>query len=190
MPAYRWILIGPRMSGSAFHTDVMSSSAWNAQIIGRKRWALYPPGKVPRGSRYMYNISDDGYVGPRFGQSKGCPKPPEWFGEIYPTLPPQEKPLECVTQPGDVIFIPFNWWHCVINLEFSVAVTENFVTPTNLASVVDDLLSSFPAQAQLFVSSLVSARPRFVPTLRNDLHSLTRADRRAEYRRAGYVERT
>ena len=37
------------------------------------------------------------------------------------------RPFECVTGPGEVMFVPSGWWHCVLNIEESVAITHNFV---------------------------------------------------------------
>lgn len=42
-------------------------------------------------------------------------------------------PYECVVCPGELVFVPRGWWHAVLNLEDSVAVTSNFVSPTGAA---------------------------------------------------------
>ena len=39
-PDYRWLIIGPARSGSSFHIDPNSTSAWNAAIRGRKKWCV------------------------------------------------------------------------------------------------------------------------------------------------------
>ena len=43
-----------------------------------------------------------------------------------------KRPLEAVLNAGEVIFVPHNWWHMVINLEYSVAITHNYVSSSNL----------------------------------------------------------
>ena len=60
----------------------------------------------------------------------------QWFLDVYPQLPPEQRPLEVVQQAGDTLFLPAGWWHCVLNLDTTVAVTQNFVSPANLAAAV------------------------------------------------------
>ena len=55
-----------------------------------------------------------------------------------------DRPLECIVEPGDVLFVPHGWWHTVINVEEegsdkssspcppSVALTQNYVSLSNL----------------------------------------------------------
>ena len=43
--------------------------------------------------------------------------------------------MECTTEPGDVIFVPRGWWHMAVNLDESVAVTQNYVCESALAFV-------------------------------------------------------
>ncbi|PNH12473.1 hypothetical protein TSOC_000579 [Tetrabaena socialis] len=60
---------------------------------GRKRWALYPPHTPPPG----LVLDDDGEdVHPDDGLTSL-----QWFLEIYPTLPPERRPIEFVQHPGD-----------------------------------------------------------------------------------------
>ena len=39
-PDHRWLIIGPKRSGSAFHIDPNCTHAWNAPIVGRKRYVF------------------------------------------------------------------------------------------------------------------------------------------------------
>lgn len=118
-PDYRWIIIGPAGSGSSFHIDPNSTSAWNAVIKGSKKWVLFPPDVVPPG----VHPSPD-------GAEVACPVSIiEWFMNFYDaTKTWKKKPIECVCKAGEVIFVPNGWWHLVINLEESIAITQNYVS--------------------------------------------------------------
>lgn len=118
-PDYRWIIIGPGGSGSSFHIDPNSTSAWNAVIKGSKKWVLFPPEVVPPG----VHPSPD-------GAEVACPVSiMEWFMNFYEaTKSWKKRPIECICKTGEVIFVPNGWWHLVINLEESIAITQNYVS--------------------------------------------------------------
>jgi histone arginine demethylase JMJD6 len=42
-PRYRWLLIGGPGTGFTIHVDPHATCAWNALLVGRKRWVLLPP---------------------------------------------------------------------------------------------------------------------------------------------------
>lgn len=135
-PPFRWLIIGPERSGASWHVDPALTSAWNTLLCGRKRWALYPPGKVPLGVTVHVN-EEDGDV------NIETPSSLQWWLEFYPLLPDEDKPLECTQLPGETIFVPSGWWHCVLNLEPTVAVTQNFVNSTNFEFVCLDLAPGY-----------------------------------------------
>ncbi|WVZ51047.1 hypothetical protein U9M48_002237 [Paspalum notatum var. saurae] len=129
-PDYRWVIIGPAGSGSSFHVDPNSTSAWNAIIKGAKKWVMFPPEVVPPG----VHPSADG------AEVTSPVSIMEWFMNFYSACKTWEKrPIECVCRAGEVVFVPNGWWHLVINLEESIAITQNYVSRRNLLNVLDFL---------------------------------------------------
>ncbi|XP_062196994.1 arginine-specific demethylase JMJ22 [Phragmites australis] len=129
-PDHRWVIIGPAGSGSSFHVDPNSTSAWNAIIKGAKKWVMFPPEVVPPG----VHPSVDG------AEVTSPVSIMEWFMNFYGACKTWEKrPIECVCRAGEVVFVPNGWWHLVINLEESIAITQNYVSRRNLLNVLDFL---------------------------------------------------
>ncbi|KAJ1414119.1 hypothetical protein B484DRAFT_297154, partial [Ochromonadaceae sp. CCMP2298] len=132
-PDFRWFVAGPARSGSIFHIDPNNTNAWNLCIKGRKKWIFYPPGVSPPGVKCSPDGAD--VVVPI---STG-----EWLLtfwkyhlEARKNPDPSKRPLEVILNPGEVIFVPHGYWHMVVNLEDSIALTHNYVSTSNLADVL------------------------------------------------------
>lgn len=130
-PPYRWFLIGPERSGTTIHIDPLMTSAWNTNLQGRKLWVMFPfevPKFIAKGMDY---------------EKKYSPKTLtalEYFYYVLPEIKNNEKKeqlkyIECIQYPGETIFVPGGWWHAVVNLEDTMAVTQNFMSTQNFDNV-------------------------------------------------------
>ena len=61
--------------------------------------------------------------------------------QVYPYLAEEDRPFERVQEAGEIVFLPSQWWHFIINLTDTIAVTENFVPEFGLQAAVQDLAS-------------------------------------------------
>ncbi|KAF1780082.1 Sterile alpha motif/pointed domain [Phytophthora cactorum] len=87
-------------------------------------------------------------------QSSGLDMPSlMWYLHVYPTLTPDQKPLEIIQEEGETIYVPNGWWHLVLNLDLTIAVTQNFVDSHNVLMFMKDLLNDGQDEA------LASTRP-------------------------------
>ena len=58
-----------------------------------------------------------------------------WYLDVYPFLPQESRPIEIVQNPGQTIYVPSGWWHMVLNMDHTVAVTQNFADDSNIVQV-------------------------------------------------------
>merc|ERR1719277_1092465 len=62
--------------------------------------------------------------------------------------------LDFVQRPGETVYVPPGWWHNVVNLDFSIAVTANFVGEANLRASHADVRASRPGLAERWREAL------------------------------------
>ncbi|KAG0048448.1 jumonji domain-containing protein 6 [Linnemannia elongata] len=127
-PPYRWFVVGGPRSGTGIHIDPLGTSAWNTLTTGHKRWCMFPPG-IPK------NLYDP--VMKPFDREAVS-----WFHHVYPRfaandyeLAKQYGMIEVIQGPGETMFVPGGWPHIVMNLDFTIAITQNFCSPTNFEAV-------------------------------------------------------
>jgi histone arginine demethylase JMJD6 len=148
-PPYRWWLCGPKRSGSAVHIDPLGTSAWNTVVSGAKLWVLFPPqashelvvGRpAEAGGGSGGGGGGDGDGGGDDDDDNDDDEPIVYFAHTLTAVKRECRArgipvYELVQRAGETLFVPAGWWHAVLNLEDSVAVTQNFCSHSNFDGV-------------------------------------------------------
>ncbi|OQV23041.1 JmjC domain-containing protein 4 [Hypsibius exemplaris] len=106
---YRFLYLGPAGSWTPLHEDVLQSFSWSANIAGRKRWILFPPGEEEKLRQNGRLISDVTSVD---------------LSAVAHSVVIQEA--------GEVVFVPSRWHHQVHNLEDTLSINHNWINGTNV----------------------------------------------------------
>eukprot|EP01043_Picozoa_sp_COSAG02_P009112 COSAG02_NODE_304_length_25204_cov_11.025095_18_plen_290_part_00 len=83
--------------------------------------------------------------------------PAYWFQDVWPTLKGREVELgmlDFIQQPGETIFVPHGWHHIVLNLEWTVAITHNFISQATSRPAYEQLKISDPSSAHSWLRLL------------------------------------
>lgn len=143
-------LAGPAGATTFIHRDRRGTHAWLAQVVGRKKWTMFPPDQLPLvhnknfepGASPFVNISDPDLTSfPRFKEAT---------------------PIEFILQPGELLFVPSGWLHQVTSLDPTISVSGNFVNGSNIGVFLKD------ACTELW-DNLKQRRRRLTPSLAKSL---------------------
>jgi len=87
------------------------------------RWVLFPPDTPEEwvaAETYQREGEDDEAI--------------DYFNLFLPRIREAHPELEVydfVQQPGETIFVPGGWWHAVLNIDVTIACTQNFASREN-----------------------------------------------------------
>lgn len=173
-PDSRWLIIGPERSGSTFHKDPNGTSAWNAVLTGSKYWIMFPSSpELPPPPGIILSADQSEITSPLSIAEYLLS-----FHEIARATPGCR---EGICYAGEVLHVPSGWFHLVLNLEDSIAITQNFVPRTKLVDVMR-FLRDCPEQVSgfrdtvtdvfgLFVSGLAKRFPELLQKASSALES-------------------
>jgi hypothetical protein len=141
---HRWLIIGPRNSGSSVHIDPLGTSAWNTLLFGVKLWALFPPSVEEADLQLPVDTAGATTDGAEPEPVPVASCAAYWFSTVFPNL--SKSTLRQCTQfqqqAGETVFVPAGWHHAVLNMDTTVCVTQNFASPGNYTEVARCLYES------------------------------------------------
>lgn len=176
------------LATSAWNALLRGHKRWALFPPGTHREVLRPPGSDREASSWFATVFR-AMLGAEGGQAPGCmngdgaaggggngpgtpgapPPPPQPVPQDSsrsvplpdPGTPPGAPPglIHCVQGPGDTIFVPAGWWHAVLNLDDTLAVTQNFCSSVGFARVWRHTRRGRPKMSQRWLARLRLARP-------------------------------
>ncbi|KAG6460890.1 hypothetical protein O3G_MSEX012282 [Manduca sexta] len=114
---FMFVYIGPKYSWTPLHVDVYTSFSWSVNVIGKKKWILFPPGEENKLKDSLDNL-------------------PMIFD---PDKTKNIKYFEVIQEQGDGIFVPSGWYHQVLNVEDTISINHNWVNACNIQIVCNSL---------------------------------------------------
>ena len=119
-PWFEFFFSGPATRFPYVHADAHGTHAWSVQVFGSKRFWLWPPSVVPPENRNPAAVQDLSGVFPESGA------------------------LSVVLDPGDLLFIPSDWWHLAESESASITLSGNFVNHSNWMRFLESYFLSNP----------------------------------------------
>ena len=148
-----------------YSTDKLVNSAWNAVIRGAKYWIMFPT--LP-----SYPPPPGVFVSEDQSEVTSPLSIAEWLLGFHAEARTTRGCKEGICHAGEVLHVPSGWWHLVVNLSPSIAITQNFVPEAHLTNVMafmkdkPDQVSGFQKDVrdpyELFVTKLRDQHPKLL----------------------------
>ena len=149
-------------------------SAWNAVIRGSKYWIMFPASSSYPPPPGVFVSEDQSEVTSPLSIA-------EWLLGFHAEARNTRGCMEGICHAGEVLHVPSGWWHLVVNISPSIAITQNFVPQVHLANVLaflkdkPDQVSGFkkdvPDPYVLFVQKLQEQHPDLLAEAQKELAS-------------------
>nr|VZI32867.1 unnamed protein product [Spirometra erinaceieuropaei] len=114
---FKFVYAGPKGTWTPLHSDVYRSYSWSVNVVGLKRWWMFPPGEEKK------LLSVQGHL------------PPDIRDRQFAS-PDQDSDLaRCYIfeqLPGQAVFVPSGWYHEVLNLTDCVSINHNWINACNV----------------------------------------------------------
>jgi len=109
--------VGQKGAYTPLHQDTTFVNIWTSQIMGKKEWVLIDK------TAQMYKNNEGKPDYDRFYNEQG------------------EKLMFCTLEAGDILYVPYKWWHRAQTLEDSISLNTFYITDEIVQRFLKDLLS-------------------------------------------------
>ncbi|CED85027.1 Uncharacterized conserved protein, contains JmjC domain [Phaffia rhodozyma] len=142
---FRFVYLGASKTTTLLHRDVYSSYSFSTNVLGRKRWDLYPPSHSPFLRRDP--------SGSRSELLRDVRKVDRSKFTMWDQA--EQAGLTVIQEEGETIFVPSGWYHQVENLSTGegtgsqiLSINHNWGNATNVRQMYDCLCSDLDACAE------------------------------------------
>ncbi|XP_037068214.1 2-oxoglutarate and iron-dependent oxygenase JMJD4-like isoform X3 [Pollicipes pollicipes] len=147
---FRFVYVGVAGTWTPFHADVFRSFSWSANVCGRKRWILLPPGeeeKLRSLSQLPFDVAGVlGAESPSAAVSSATLPAGVSVARLQPkTSPGGVRYFDVIQEAGEVMFVPSDWHHQVWNLRDTISINHNWLNAANVGHASRHLLASLTA---------------------------------------------